>query len=123
MPEVEESLDRLVTCASSAEDVAARNEDNISRGLIELRKTYNAEIANLLRAVEADDRLRRHPDVAASLGAMISEMRKEMANMQARWRMHVIEADPAGYLAEIRRTNGKIRSTRDWARSTLGPIR
>lgn len=123
MGEIETILDRIMACGIDAEAIASARGEQLSRRLLEMRVVYNDQSARLLRAVQEDGRLKRNPEVAAELQAQIGQMRAQMARMQAKWRMHEIEANPAAYLAEIKELNIKNRAMRDWAKAALAPLR
>ncbi|HEX7751107.1 MAG TPA: hypothetical protein VF440_01780 [Novosphingobium sp.] len=123
MAEIEDIFDRIVACSADAEAAAAAKDSGLARRLLQIRVAYNDESAKLLHAVKADPRLKTNAEIASQLDAHISQMRVQMGRMQAKWRMHEIEADPASYLLEIKRINRAIEETRDWVRATLGAIR
>ena len=122
MGQIEEILDRLVALGFEVEAIAAGREERLSRRILDRRLVYAKENAKLLEAVKSDVRLARNPEIAAQFAARISQMRVQMGRMQVKWRIPEVEADPAGYLGEIREINRYIAALRDWGKTALASI-
>ena len=102
MESTEEILERLLKIASSFDDLDESEDSTLLKEVLDLRSSYSAEIAKLFGAMAQDQRLKDNPEIAQEFGKRFVETRHVVTDLQARWRMQQIEADPRGYLAEIK---------------------
>lgn len=116
-------LDTLLTDAEQThrkmQDVLARNDDKAVREIISLRTKFAGLMAQMMGAIKADVRLAANTDLGAEFEKRFLDVRQQLAQHQAKFRMDLMEADLPAYRASVAEV-GKVQDAfYAWAKGAL----
>jgi hypothetical protein len=96
-----------------------RDDDKIVRDIIGLRTKFAGLMAEMLGAIKADSRLSANPDLAAEFEKRFLEVRQQLAQHQAKFRMDLMESDLPAYRDSVAKVGMAQDTFYAWAKGVL----
>lgn len=96
-----------------------RDDDKIVRDIIGLRTKFAGLMAQMLGAIKADSRLSANPDLAAEFEKRFLEVRQQLAQHQAKFRMDLMESDLPAYRDSVAKVGMAQDTFYTWAKGVL----
>ena len=99
--------------------VLTRDDDRVVRDIIGLRTKFAGLMAEMLGAIKADSRLSANPDLAAEFEKRFLEVRQQLAQHQAKFRMDMMQSDLPAYRNSVAEVGRAQDSFYAWAKAAL----
>jgi hypothetical protein len=84
--------------------------------ILQNRQRFISALSKLYEEIKTDPKLAGNPALAAEFTSRLSDVRKKLADLQAKWRMVTVEADFDGYARESGPVAEGILAFVRWAR-------
>ena len=119
-------LDRILAEAQEThlqmQQAAKSSADRAVRDIVRLRTRFATLVAEMMGSIRADIRLQSRSDIGREFEEKFFEMRKALAQHQAKWRSANIDEDPAGYRRSTDELGRKQDDFYNWAKNTLAGL-
>ena len=119
MPQLDTLLSDAESTHREMQRVLASNDASAVRAIIGLRTKFAGLMAEMMGAIKADSRLSANPELAAEFEKRFLEVRQQLAQHQAKFRMDLMESDLPAYRNSVSEV-GKVQDAfYSWAKGVL----